>query len=288
MSEAHPILIGIDGGGTSCRAALISAGRHFVASGGAANVSSDFDGATRRLRTVLDDLASQAGVPWDGIRMADGHVGLAGVMDLATQNRVALTLDLVRAEIGDDHATAIAGALGDDDGAVAAIGTGSFLGRQANGRITDVGGWGFHIGDQASGAWLGRKLLERVMLARDGIVPKSDLTEFVARDSGFGEGGIIAFSFRASPGDFARFAPDVTRAAKAGDSFAQSLLREGAKYIRDGIAALGWTEGEPLCLTGGLARVYAEWIGHDTVAAKGTPLDGALILAARHARSRGI
>ncbi len=287
MSNTHRILIGIDGGGTSCRAALIVADRRFDASGGPANVSSDFEGATERLRAVMADLARQASLPWDDIRIAHGHVGLAGVMGAGTQVRVAAALDLVRAEVGDDHATAIVGALGDTDGAVAAVGTGSFLGRQSGGLIRDAGGWGFHIGDQASGAWLGRCALAQVMLARDGIVPKSDLTEHIARDSGFGEGGVVGFSFRASPGDYARFAPDVVRAADAGDGFAQGLMRKGARYIRDGIAALGWTPAEPLCLTGGLARAYGTWIGHETVAAKGTALDGALILAARHARSRG-
>jgi glucosamine kinase len=56
---------------------------------------------------------------------------------------------------------------------VAAIGTGSFIGRQQAGRIDGVGGWGFYLGDQAAGAWLMRRCLEETLLAADALRPVS-------------------------------------------------------------------------------------------------------------------
>jgi hypothetical protein len=43
------------------------------------------------------------------------------------------------------------GALGPGDGTVAAIGTGSFFGRRSGGAYRYLGGWGYQLGDEASG-----------------------------------------------------------------------------------------------------------------------------------------
>ncbi len=277
MSSNKTWRIGVDGGGTSCRAALVGAGQRFTATGGSANVSSDFERAIGVMQALLADLAAQAGR--DTLRDLPGHFGLAGVMTPDMGTAVAQALHLPRVTVGDDHATTTVGALGDADGAVAAIGTGSFLGRQAGSVTTAIGGWGFHIGDQASGAWLGRRVLEQVLLVQDGLAPASPLITTIAA-SDFGPGGIVAFSFRASPGDYARFAPQIVGAADT-DPFAASLMHAGAAYIRAGISALGWITGDPLCLTGGLGPAYGRWLDIPTTAPKGSALDGALILAGR-------
>jgi glucosamine kinase len=265
--------IAMDGGGTSCRAALVSAGRRFDAAGGSANVNTDFAGAV----ALLDRLVAAAGLSRGDLRHCPGHFGLAGVMSPDRGQAVADALDLPRVTVTDDHPTTIAGALGDADGAVAAIGTGSFLGRQQQNRLRSIGGWGYRIGDQASGAWLGRRLLEHLLLVEDGIAPPGPLTRALAAHD-FGPGGLTGFSFRASPADYAQFAPMIVA---SDDPFAAAVMQEGAAYIRAGITALGWREGEALCLTGGLGPAYAPHLGLPATAAKGTALDGALILAGR-------
>jgi glucosamine kinase len=83
---------------------------------------------------------------------------------------------------------------------------------------------------------------------------------------------------RASPGDYARFAPLIIGSV---DPFAKTLLQEGAAYIRAGLSALGWQPQDPLCLTGGIGPHYAPFLGLPVTAAKGTALDGALTLAGR-------
>src|SRR5690606_27095379 len=45
------------------------------------------------------------------------------------------------------------------------------------GQRHQCGGWGFHLGDQMSGAILGRELLRRAFEAREGLVSGSPLTE---------------------------------------------------------------------------------------------------------------
>lgn len=277
MDRRYPAKIAMDGGGTSCRAALVLDGRRFDTAGGPANVNTDFSAAIAVMQGLLSDLAAQAELGPDDLRKMPGHFGLAGVMSPAMGRAVATALDLTQTVVTNDHPTTIVGALGDADGAVAAIGTGSFLGRQSKGQTRSIGGWGYRIGDQASGAWLGRRMLEQVLLVQDGVATAGPLSRAMAQHD-FGPGGIVGFSFRASPADFAEFAPMI---AASDDPFAIALMREGAAYIRAGITALGWQAGDALCLTGGLGPAYAPHVGVPVTPQVGTALDGALILAGR-------
>jgi glucosamine kinase len=271
------IQYGVDGGGTSCRAILLAKGQRVEGRAGPANAASDFGGATRTLHGLLSELAAQVGLTWRDLAQGRGYLGLAGIMSDEDGRRLAQALDLPKAVVADDQNSTIVGALGDADGAVAAIGTGSFLGRQSRQTIRRIGGWGFHIGDQASGGWLGRRALLQVMLARDGLVEDTALLQEIAAQD-FGTGGLIAFQFRASPGDYARFAPLILGSH---DPFAKTLMQEGAAYIHAGLTALGWQPDEPLCVTGGLGPHYAPYLGLPVVTPLGTALDGALILAGR-------
>jgi glucosamine kinase len=277
MMAGSTARIGVDGGGTSCRAALVHGARRFDVTGGPANANTDFDATVAMIDGLLAGLADQAGLSRDDLRQMPGHFGLAGVMSPDMGRAVAAALRLPRVTVTDDHPTTIVGALADADGAVAAIGTGSFLGRQSAGQTRSIGGWGYRIGDQASGAWLGRRALEQILLVQDGIAPRGPLTHAIAAHD-FGPGGIVSFSFRATPADYAQFAPAIVA---SDDPFATALICEGAAYIRAGITALGWREGETLCLRGGLGAAYAPYIGVPVTSARGTALDGALILAGR-------
>ena len=67
---------------------------------------------------------------------------------------------------------------------------------------------------------------------------------------------------------------------QATDPVARALLREGAEWILRAIRALGWTEGERLCLLGGLGPHYAPLLGLPVAEPLGSALDGALALAA--------
>ncbi|RYH08704.1 ATPase [Tropicimonas sp. IMCC6043] len=280
------MLIGVDGGGTSCRVALSVAGARHEAKLGSANVSTDFDGALATIGAALAEAAATAGVTMDAVAGGTAHLGLAGVMSPAIAGRVAAALPIRQAAVTDDRPTTIAGALGEADGAVAAIGTGSFIGRQAGGEITGLGGWGFYVGDQASGAWLMRRSFEELMLAVDGLVEMTGFGRMLLAEHGDDPGAVVQFSLQARPGDYARLARRLVDAAEEGDPLAAALMSEGADYIRRGLDRLGWTASEPLCLTGGLGPAYARWLGIETVPPRGTALDGALALAAR-LRERG-
>lgn len=285
----HPILVAADGGGTACRVALVAQGRRFDTRVGSANVHSDPDGAAVGLRGALAQLAGQAGLGPADMAEAVGYFGLAGANSAAAAARVAGHLPLRRVRIEDDRRAAVAGAFGDRDGTLAGIGTGSFLARQQTGKIDLRGGWGFVLGDEASGGWLGRMALARVLHAEDGIASDTDLTRALAARFG-GPQGILDFVATARPGDVAALAPDVARAALAGDVGGVALMQAGAAYIARAATAIGWCAPEPFCLTGGLGPAYVPYLPPDLADALYPPaasgLEGALALAARFAAER--
>lgn len=276
-------LIGVDGGGTHCRFALILDGQRIECRSGRANPLTDFKAAMASLGEGLASLAQAAGVSLDNLADVPAYFGLAGVQEEVLAKRVAHHLPLRNVCIDDDRHTAMVGALGDCDGCVIGIGTGSFLGRRANGVDHLIGGWGLILGDEASGAYLGRQLLRRILQVSDGYVQASALSEEVLGEFGTPQ-AIVSFAATASPGDFAVYARRVVDAAAAGDGIARTLMADGAAFIETGITRLGWQPGEAVFPIGGLAARYHDFLSHEVASCledpKGSALDGALQLAA--------
>lgn len=271
-------VMGIDGGGTGCRAVLADVAGRVIgrADGGPANVMSDRDEAVRTILGVTQ--AALAGRdPADCVAC----LGLAGAEVADAGVWLPPFLPFARAMVVQDAQTALQGALGDADGIVAAIGTGSVFMRRLQGQVTVVGGRGAVLGDEASGAWLGKRLLARTLRAADGVEDHSPLTRALLAGMG-GVGGIIAFARTASGADFAARARIL--ADNPADPAAMAVLDRADRHVAAYVARLQ-PPGEPLpvTFTGGLGPLFAARSGGrwPLSAPKGTPLDGALSLALR-------
>lgn len=279
-----PAIIGVDGGGTHCRFALRRGGQRFDIQMAAANASTDLEGTLATLNTGLEALADAAGVSLSDLMHVPAVLGLAGVMNADMGATIAQRIPLSHAVVGDDRRTAMVGALGAFDGCVMGIGTGSFMGRRANGHDRLIGGWGFILGDDASGAVLGRQALRCALDVHDGVRAATPLTRSILARLGT-PADIIAFATAAKPGDFATLAPDIVSAAQAGDPIALQLMQDGANQIERVLRHLGWQPGERVCPLGGVAPHYAPYLSPDIAAQlrspEGTALDGALALAAQ-------
>ncbi|MBS0126752.1 BadF/BadG/BcrA/BcrD ATPase family protein [Thetidibacter halocola] len=275
-------VLAVDGGGTRCRLALERGAGRIAVTLGPANVFSDFDAALAVLNDGLARLSTQAGLPLAALSDMPAYLGLAGVIDARIADRVRGALPLRRAVVEDDRRSTVRGALGAADGALAALGTGSFLARQADGRIRLCGGWGARLGDEASGYWIARRALSRTLDAVDGLAEQTDLAGGLLARCG-GATGIVAFAARSPTAEMAALAPLVIEAAGQGDALACSVLEEGAAHVARTLRALGWRDGEMLCLTGGVAPAYPPFLPAEMTAAltppKGSALDGALALA---------
>lgn len=287
INNANNILIGIDGGGTGCRVAIANrqGERLGDAKGGPANPTYQPQEALDNILAAIEAARLDAGLDKATLAAAHAFIGLAGIRDDEIAQFITTALPIKRARVVEDRVTTVTGALAGGDGAVAAIGTGSFIARTAQGGTQYIGGWGFRLGDQASGAWLGHMLLRQVVLCVEGVENHTALTREAMAHYGGDAGKVFDFSNTATPAEFGDLAPLVVDAAGDGDQTATTLMRSGADYIVKALTTLGYQADIPLCLTGGLGPHYAAFLppsyGAKVVKPKGTALDGALILAAQ-------
>ncbi len=270
------LYLGIDGGGSGCRAALADADGRVLAraEAGPANIASDPAGAAASILAAAGQALAAAGAEAGAVAAG---LGLAGANVAGAAARLAAALPFARARIVTDAVTAAMGALGPGDGIVAAIGTGSVHARQRGGAIRQIGGRGLALGDEGSGAWIGRGILARALRAADGLAPMTPLLAALIAEAG-GEEEVVAFSLRARPADYAALAP---RVLASDDPAARALAEAAAAHIAQGVEALQQGAALPVVFLGGLgptfaARLAGRW---PIVPARGSALDGALALA---------
>ena len=277
--------IGIDGGGTSCRAAVAAADGAVLGTArtGPSNILTDLDGALNNIVSAAKAAFVDAGLDPDGISSARALLGLAGsnVGDVA--ERLTVRLPFRRSDVVSDGLIALQGAFGNDNGAIAILGTGTaYLCRRA-GELHSFGGWGFIVADQGSGARLGHALLQECLLVSDGIRPGSDLTSDVLADFGHEPSRLVAFARYAAPSDFGRYSPKIFAAANSNDPVGLRILKEGAAAIDETLDAVVRAGGERICLLGGLSPHYPKWLAEKhrarLVEARADALSGAVSLA---------
>ncbi|MBX4888534.1 MULTISPECIES: N-acetylglucosamine kinase [Rhizobium] len=256
------LAIGIDGGGTSCRAAVADKDGNILGRGkaGPANILSDLENALVNIVESARQALSDAGLDAEVVTSVVSVVGVAGANVMDYGQRIERALPFAEGRVVTDALISLQGALGDADGIVGAFGTGSVYNARRGGSMNGIGGWGFIVGDQASGARLGRDLMERSLLAHDRVRPASPVTEAVMAEYGDDPERIVNFAHTARPTDFARYAPMVFRHAAEGDAVAVDIVRNAATAIGESLDALLWPECPSICLLGGLAEAYEPWL----------------------------
>ncbi|HRO12300.1 BadF/BadG/BcrA/BcrD ATPase family protein [Amaricoccus sp.] len=274
------LFLGMDGGGSGCRAAVADRQGRILGrgEGGAANIWSHPEGALASILATAGAAAAAAGV--DPARL-DAVLGLAGANMADARARLAGRLPFASVRIETDAVVALKGALGAADGIAATLGTGSVFGLQRGGAVRILGGWGFLLGDQGGGARLGRALLEAALLAHDGLAETTPLLAAVLAAHG-GPEGIVAFGRRAAPADFAAEVPRLLAAEAAGDPAARAILREAEAAVAASIDRLG-AAPLPVCFLGGLGPEFARRLAPRYPGRirppLGSGLDGALAMA---------
>ena len=280
--------IGIDGGGTSCRAAVATADGAVLGSAkvGAANILTDLDGALDNIVAAAKAAFADAGIDPDTYTSANALLGLAGSNVEGVTERLLAKLPFRRSEVVTDAQIALQGAFGHADGAIAIIGTGTAYLSRRDGKLRHFGGWGFVVADQGSGARLGQALLQECLLVSDGVRQGSDLTAEVLREFGDEPSRMVAFARYAVPSDFGRYSPKVFAAANSNDPVGVRILQAGAAAIDETLDAVVRAGGESICLLGGLSPYYPQWLSEAhrsrLVAAKSDALSGAVALAVSH------
>ncbi|WP_028746331.1 N-acetylglucosamine kinase [Rhizobium mesoamericanum] len=287
------LTIGIDGGGSSCRAAVADATGRILGRGtaGPSNILSDLQNSLVNIVASAKNALSDAGLAPETVSSVSAVIGVAGANVGDYGERIERALPFARHRVVTDATTALQGALGDGDGVIGAFGTGSVYNARRKGQLYGIGGWGFVVGDQASGARLGRDLLEQSLLAHDGVRPSSPVTRTVMAEYGDDPERLVEFAHVARPNDFARYAPIVFQAAAEGDLVGTAIVKNAITSISESLDALLWPECDAICLLGGLAQAYRPWLSERHAALlrkpKGDVLQGAIDLAIKFLREEG-
>ena len=175
-----------------------------------------------------------------------------------------------------DRDAGLFGAHSGRPGGCLTIGTGvSFAWLNERGVVTRRGGFGFVLGDQGGGAWMGQRLLcGLIRLAdRDDLLP-SHINLIESLEIGPTPNDWITFANRATPCEFGSLAPSVLN-TKSSMSLSANIIAEGVAELKSLIRDL--PKNLSLALVGGLAHAYEsqlEALGYEIVTADGDALDG--------------
>lgn len=281
-------VLGIDGGGTSCRAALAAPDGRVLAraSSGAANIRTDLTNARTHIVEAARRAFVEAGQDPELLVRTPAVLGLAGANVGTYRQQLQAILPFRESRVESDAEIALEGAVGSGDGAIAVLGTGSAYRVRRGGVSRPVGGWGFQVGDQASGARVGRDLLEQTLLAYDGICEASALTREIMAVFRDNPEDLVEFTVGAKPGDYGGFAPKVFEYAAEGDVVACSIVSKAVADVEGALGALDLREGDVLCLLGGLAGLYAPLLAARYQPLLREPRGDALLGAVRMAARR--
>jgi glucosamine kinase len=278
------LLLGVDGGGTQCRARLCAPDGRLLgeAVNGPANIRLGLDQSLNSVVQAAQECLAQAGLSSHDLTRITACLALAGASEpahlAAAQSR---KFPFGHTIITTDARAACVGAHGGQPGGVIIAGTGTIGWAEPGGRR--VGGWGLPVSDEGSGAWIGREALRRVLWAHDGRISWTGLLNAVFDRFKRDPHAIVRFSSEALPRDFGALAPIVVEHANRNDPVGVELMRAASAHIdrlSERLIALGV---QKLALMGGLAPIMVDWISPATrerlVRPEGDALDGAIRLA---------
>ncbi len=157
-----------------------------------------------------------------------------------------------------DGEVALATAFGTGPGILVNAGTGSIAyARDPAGAVHRAGGYGWQLGDEGGGYWLGRRALDVAARAQDGRGEVSTLLARLLRALGLQHfDDLVRWTATATPTQMAALAPHVLNAAREGEGVARQAVDDAARELVDLAAALArhfpGTEPVPVALAGGL------------------------------------
>jgi glucosamine kinase len=278
-------LVGIDGGGSGTRARLASMAGDALGFGsaGPSGLSQGIEQAWAHIQKAVEHAFADAGLAIAPPAQCAIGLGLAGAV---VADRRAAFLRMApaygRLVLDSDAYTTVLGAHGGRAGIVVAAGTGSVAeALQRDGTRASVGGWGFPVGDEGSGAWLGLAAMRVAQCALDGRAPFGALARAVLEVAGPTRDAVLSWCGSAGQHAYAQLAPLVFQ-AEGSDPLAAELLAGAARELELHALALD-PQGElPVVMAGSIGRRLEPRLSPPLrarcVAAAGDAADGALLM----------
>lgn len=283
----EPLFLGVDGGGTGCRARLETAGGEVLGRGeaGPASMRFGFTAALYSITTAAQHAVRESGLGDEAFKRIHAGIGLAGT-GMRGARRALEDWDhpFASACFEGDGYLALLGAFAGEDGGIIVCGTGS-IGITWRGHTVRVGGYGFPVSDEGSGADIGLSAMRFALRTLDGRADPTAFTEEVMEKFSHDPVEIVDWMDRASSTDYATLAPIVVRHATAGDAGAVALMQQAANHIADIADALIRKGAPKVALVGGLSGIMRGWLPERLAARISDPvgdaMSGGILLAKR-------
>ena len=257
-SAATTLLLGADIGGTATRVAVATVAGEVlgVAAGPAGNPNSvGLEVSAQRIRTVAEHCLARCGLD-AADRVVAAVIGLAGGAraDESFLTAARPTGVLVRPRLVSDLAVAFSSATPAPRGYVLVAGTGAVAGRIVAGELRERrDGWGWLLGDEGSGFWLGREAV-RATLTRlqAGVQPLGPLADAVIGLTGTRDPvAIVQLCYANPPVWLSTFAELVARHAE--DPVAAAIATRAAEHLVATLLDLDLDPDLPVVLAGSVA-----------------------------------
>jgi glucosamine kinase len=287
-SDPAQFYIGVDGGGTSCRARIEDAEGRVLGQGvaGPATTRIGAERSMQAVRTASIAAAIDAGLLPTALARTSAGIGLAGIERKGAREALLSSPHSFRSVVyATDAKVACLGAHSGRDGGIVVLGTGSIGFARVKGREIRIGGYGFPISDEGSGADLGLQAVKLALRAHDGRAKPSPFLLEVMRRLGPDAVTLVAWAEQATATEYASLAPIALSHAEAGDPFAQEIVTQAARHADALIRSLVEFGAPRISLLGGLASRLVHWLSPDVLhflsPPQGDAVAGALILARR-------
>ncbi len=290
MLNGEQLFLGIDGGGTKCKARLETYSGELLGEGlsGPANPAQNASLTCQSITEASQMAIANAGLPVEAIAEVHAALGLAGVnipkyLQLMQQWQHPFKNCLVTTDL---HIACL-GAHGGQEGAILITGTGSSAFASVADEHTAIGGHGFPLGDKGSGAWLGWRALNLVLESLDQLRPTASLVATICEQLECTDADqIVSKSLHFAPIDYAKLAPLVIQSAKHGDVMAVEIMQEGARYLQSVLGRLITMSPQRISMIGGLSSAWMGWFPDPITRQLQSPLCspeyGAVALARKH------
>jgi N-acetylglucosamine kinase-like BadF-type ATPase len=226
--------IGIDGGGTKTVGALANLNGRILkeVKVGSTNPNKiGFDRAIFNLRKLISKIAKNK-----NIKIA--FLGLAGGLERDKEKRERIKKELQKffdfpIFVEGDQKIAFRAGSEEKEGIVVIAGTGAIAMGWKGKKEAISGGWDWLIGDQGSGFWIGKKVLEEIGKALDGRRKDFKLRKFIFKKLKIKKEVDLYKNFYCE--DFvtkiASISKFIDEFSKKGDRFSKKILMEAAKEV---------------------------------------------------------
>lgn len=285
LTNSVDYFLGIDGGGTKCKARLEDAQGNLLAEAiaGPANAAHNLTSSVEAILEVTEQTIIKANIKGLTLNQIHAGIGLAGInIPQVKQGFLEQSLPFADWHITTDLHIACLGAHLGKDGAIVIIGTGSSGIVIRNQQYIEIGGHGFVIGDKGSGAWLGKMAISFCLETLDGIHPNNRLSEQVMSLFNCNNAyDLVNLTLEAKPVFYASVAPLVFKLAADRQTDALLLVNQAATYINQICHQLLRDNLARLSLIGGIAQPLIPFLDRQLQAiiqpAKATPEQGAIL-----------